>query len=135
MQANRSAREALKRQAPAIAAHLAADTRVFDGSALVLVSDPLAVGAMFRAFRMMVRAAGQPVALPISRAEALAFPATKARDLPGSVYWLAVGVSASGQAISSVQCVSGPVKAVAHELARTRALAAVADECDFRRPE
>lgn len=135
MQANRSTREALKRQAPAIAARLAADTWVFDGAELVVVADPMAVGALFRAFRMMIRAAGQPVALPISRAEALAFPANNSRDVPGSVYWLAVGVNVSGKATSSVQCVSGPVKAVSHELARTRALAAVADGCAFRRPE
>lgn len=124
---NRTDREALRKSAPAIAARLAAATINLVGSKLVPVSDPLAVGALARAFTLLIRAGGKPVAVPLSRGEVLAFPKSRPLDLPGTVHWLAVGTDGQGLAISTVHSVCGPVKAVAHDLARSRALAAISE--------
>ena len=81
MSGNRAQRRAMGANAEALADRMVSKIFDFECGTLVSVTDPLAVGALRRAFRLMLRAEGEPVAIPLSPAEANGFPMHKARQL------------------------------------------------------
>ena len=124
MTRNRHQRRAMKRNAAASAAMLARCCFDYDGKAMLPVADPVAIATLERAFTRMLQAGGEPTAVPLSEAEARAFPFHEGekRLLPGGVTWLAVGVDVSGRAVYSMQCAKDESRALAHEAARALAL-------------
>lgn len=119
----RTQRRALKANAVALAARLAESTFDFEGGALVPVSDPKALGALRRAMTLMLRAGGEPVAVPVSEAEASGFPCHKDRQIPGAKTWLAVGLDVDGRGTYALHSVWAEAGSVAHDVARGLALA------------
>lgn len=87
---SRHQRRAMKRNAAANAAMLARCCFDYDGAAMLPVTDPLAIATLERAFTRMLQAGGEPMAVPLSEAEAKAFPFHEGekRLLPGGVTWM-----------------------------------------------
>ena len=82
-----------------------------------------------RAFTLLLRFEGKPVAVPLSEAEAMGFPAHKRACLPGGVTWLAVGLDPEMRASYALQSAAGPDRAAAHEAARELALSRLTGLC------
>lgn len=124
MSRNRHQRRALKRNAATDAVMLAGCCFDYNGAALLPVSDPIAVACLVRAFTRMLKAGGEPMAAPISEAEAAAFPryADDERLIPNGVTRLAVGMDVLGRATYAMQCAWDKDRALAHEGARAMAL-------------
>lgn len=131
MAMTRAQRRAMKRKAPASAALLAATCFDFMKGELKPITNPQAVAALTRAFRRLIEAGGQSLALPVSEAEALGFPERKADHLPGGVTWLAVGLDVQGRGSYALHTALADNRAVAHEVARTLALARLREVCAF----
>ena len=133
MTRNRHQRRAMKRNAAANAAMLARCCFDYDGEAMLAVTDPLAIATLERAFTRMMQAGGEPMAVPLSEAEASAFPLHEGekRLLPGGVTWLAVGVDVSGRAAYAIQCAKDESRALAHEAARAMALSRLRASLDM----
>lgn len=129
MTANRTFRRAMKRNAEAVAAKLASRCYDFQGGGIVPVSNPLAIAALTRAFKLLLRNGGQPLAVPVSEAEAQAFPAYAANRQPRPITWLAVGMDREGRATYAMQSASSDAPALAHEAARSLALSRLAETC------
>lgn len=130
MTANRALRRKMRAEAKPAAALMAARCYDFrDGSDLVPVGAPMAVAALTRAFTLLLRNGGKPVAVPIAMAEAQAFPRWYNHAVPGGVTWLAVGMDHDGRASYALQTASSPVLAYAHDAARERALHDLALVC------
>ncbi|MDQ2065071.1 hypothetical protein Q9295_01695 [Xinfangfangia sp. CPCC 101601] len=124
MTQNRNQRRTMKRNAAAQAAKLAACCFDYNGREMLPVTDPVAIAVLERAFTRMLKAGGEPMAVPLSEAEASAFPLHEGekRLLPGGVTWLAVGVDVSGRGTYAMQCAWDESRALAHEGARAMAL-------------
>lgn len=124
MTRNRQERRALKRNAAANAVKLARCCFDYNGKDMLPVTDPVAVAVLERTFTRMLEAGGQPMALPISEAEAMAFPFHRGqvRIIPNGVTWIAVGMDVSGRGSYSIQCAHDENRALAHEAARAMAL-------------
>lgn len=118
MTPSRAQRRLLKRKAGETAAKMAACCYDFHGGSLVPVTTPVAVAALTRAFTLLLRAGVQPMALPISEAEALGFPRHARDRLPDGVTWLAVGLDADGRGTYALQSAASSDRAEAHEAAR-----------------
>lgn len=133
MTRNRHQRRVLKRNAAATAAMLARCCFDYDGDAMLPVADPVAIATLERAFTRMLQAGGEPMAVPLSEAEARAFPLHEGekRLLPGGVTWLAVGVDVSGRGIYSMQCAKDENRALAHDAARAMALSRLRASLDM----
>lgn len=131
MMPNRAQRRAMKRDAPAKAALMAACCFDFLKDGMKPITDPRAVAALTRAFRRMIEAGGNPLALPVTEAEALGFPERKADHLPGAVTYLAVGLDVQGQGTYALHCALSNDLATAHEVARTLALSRLNATCAF----
>lgn len=129
MRLTRAQRRAMKSKAPATAAVMAACCFDFLKDGMKPITHPHAVAALTRAFRRMIEAGGKPVAIPVSEAEALGFPERKADHLPGGVTWLAVGLDVQGRGTYALHSAESEDKATAHEVARTLALARLAEVC------
>ena len=120
---NRAQRRILQAKAEILAATLVSCMFDFKGGTLVRVTDPAALGALRRALTRMLKAGGQPVALPISSREAEGFPRYKALQIPGGKTWLAVGLDRDGRGSYALHSVWAENGAAAHEVARMLALA------------
>src|SRR5690606_26378054 len=88
--------------------------------ALVPVTDARAIATLTRAFALLLRSGGRPVAVPLSDAAAMAFP--RHACIPGGVTWLAVGIDLEYRASYVLQSAIGSDPALTHEAARERAL-------------
>lgn len=126
---NRKARRAMRGKAAPAAALMAACCFDFQNGEARPIKDPPAVAALARAFELMIRAGGKPVAIPISEAAALGFPERKADNLPGGVTWLAVGTDLQGRGSYALHSAQSADRAHAHEAARALALAHLAEVC------
>lgn len=124
---NRAQRRSVRRNCQAVAAILAGRCYDFQGACMVRVTDALAIAALTRAFALLLRSRGRPVAVPISEAEAMAFP--RPACLPDGVTCLAVGLDREGRASYVLQSAAGPDRATAHDMARERALSRLAGVC------
>ncbi|NPD15777.1 hypothetical protein HOY34_11245 [Xinfangfangia sp. D13-10-4-6] len=133
MNKNRNQRRAMKRNAAANAAMLAHCCFDYDGNAMLPVTDPIAIAVLERAFNRIMQAGGEPMAVPLSEAEASAFPRHEGekRVLLGGVTWLAVGVDVSGRAAYSMQCAKDKSRGLAHEAARALALSRLKASLDM----
>lgn len=130
MTANRAQRRRMKGAAAPTAALMAARCYDFQsGGDLVRITAPAAVAALTRAFALLLRFGGQPVAVPIAEAEARGFPRWSREVVPGGVTWLAVGMDTEGRASYALQTASSPFTAFAHEAAREKALRSLAHVC------
>ena len=129
MTLNRAERRAMKHKAGEVAAKLASRCYDFQAAALVPVTDSQAIVALTRAFTLLLRAGGQPMAVPISAAEAAGFPRWAADRAPGGVTWLAVGMDAERRASYALQSAASPERALARETARALALSRLAGVC------
>ncbi len=129
MSLNRAQRRAMKRKAPAHAALMATCCFDFLKDGVQPITDPQAVAALSRAFRRLIEAGGQPLAVPVTEAEALGFPERQADHLPGAVTWLAVGLDVQGRGSYALHSALSPDRATAHDVARTLALARLAEVC------
>ncbi|WP_149142993.1 hypothetical protein [Gemmobacter caeruleus] len=129
---NREARRAMRRNAPAMADKLAKCCLDFQGAGLVAVTDPKAIAALRRAFRLMIEAGGKPVAVPVSEQEAEGFPHHAASRIEGGVSWLAVGLDPSRRGAYALQSATSNVRAAAHDAAKEKALAKLALICASR---
>ncbi len=130
MTANRAQRRAMKATAQAAAALLA--SRCYDyqgGGDLVRITAPQSIAALTRAFALLLRAGGKPVAVPIAKAEAQGFPRWSGPLALDGVTWLAVGMDKEGRASYALQTAFSPVNPFAHEAARERALHNLAQVC------
>ena len=130
MTANRAQRRAMKATTQAAAALMA--TRCYDfhaGGDLVRITDPQYIVALTRAFTLLLRFGGTPVAVPIAETEARGFPRWRDDVAPGGVTWLAVGMDRDGRASYALQSASSPLNALAHDAARERALGNLAHIC------
>lgn len=126
---NRTARRALKRDAPGMAEKLANSCLDFHGGVLVKVTDPKAIAALRRAFRRMIEAGGEPLALPISEDEANGFPRHAANRIEGGVSWLAVGLDPANRGAYALQSAGSNFRPAAHDHAKEKALANLALIC------
>ncbi len=126
---NREARRRIAANAPALARLAAACSFDAGPTGLLAVTDPKAMACLTRAFERMLKAGGQPMAFPISEADASAFPAYRPLTVPSAVHALAVGLDIDGRAAYALQSAGGPDRAAAHEVARTLALARLAASC------
>lgn len=124
---NREERRRLAAKAPALARLAAASTFDMGEDGLRPVIQRQAMAALQRAFERMLKAGGQPMAVPLSEAEASAFPAYCALPTPGAVHALAVGLDVDGRGTYALQSAAGANKAQAHEVARSLALARLAE--------
>ncbi|MDH2327835.1 hypothetical protein QCN27_13270 [Cereibacter sp. SYSU M97828] len=123
MTRTRNQRRSLKRNAGGNAALLAECCFDYRGSNLTPVSDPIAVDALKRAFTLMLKAGGEPMAVPIANMEASAFPRYKDHGLLlNGVTWLAVGLDVSGRATYAIQTAQDEDRTLAHDAARSMAL-------------
>lgn len=123
---NRAQRRACRAMAGATAAVLARHCYDHHAGQLVQVTHPAAVAALARAFKRMVQADCQPLAVPLSQAEAQAFPRHKPQFVQAGVTWLAVGLDLEGRGSYAMQTAIGPDRAQAHDVARASALADLA---------
>ncbi|MBL9050150.1 MAG: hypothetical protein JNK19_08575 [Tabrizicola sp.] len=121
----------MKSKAPATAAVMAACCFDFLKDGMKPITHPQAVAALTRAFRRMIEAGGKPLAIPVSETEALGFPERRPDHLPGGVTWLAVGLDVQGRGAYALHSALSEDKATAHEVARTLALARLAEVCSF----
>lgn len=126
---NRAQRRAMKMNAKATAAKLAARCYDFHRGVIVPVTDKRAIAVLTRAFTLLLRAGGRPMAVPITEAEALGFPGHEITRLPGGVTCLAVGIDTEGRASYALQSAAGLDRAAAHDAARDRALSRLAGIC------
>lgn len=126
---NRAQRRRMQHRAGDAAAKLASRCYDFHGSAILPVTDARAIAALTRAFTLLLRSGLQPVAVPISEAEAMAFPNHQCTCLPGGVSWLAVGIDVEWRASYALQSAAGADRALTHEIARERALSRLAGLC------
>lgn len=129
MTANRAQRRAMKGKADATAAKLASRCYDFEGGGIVPVTDARAIAALTRAFALMLRCGGKPVALPLSRAEAEGFPRYRNASLSGGVSWLAVGLDRDRRASYALQTAAAAGAGMAHDAARALALARLSELC------
>lgn len=123
---NREQRRLLAAKAELLARPIARDMMDFDGRKLTPVTDAAAVNALTRAIILMFKSGGEPVAIPISEAEAAGFPRNKRAALTGSKSWLAVGLDVDRQVTFATYSIRGNHTAMAHEVAREMALAQLA---------
>ncbi|MBJ2153868.1 hypothetical protein [Paracoccus sp. IB05] len=130
---NRNQRRAMKRTAATAAALLARCCFDYDGKAMLPVADPVAIAVLEKAFTRMMQAGGELMALPLSEAEARAFPLHEGekRLLPGGVTWLAVGIDVSGRGTYAMQCAKDENRVLAHEAARSMALSRLRASLDM----
>ena len=128
---NRKDRRRLAAKASANAAIMAACCFDFLKDGMKPITHPQAVAALTRAFRRMLEAGGRPIAIPVSETEALGFPERRRAYLPGGVTWLAVGLDVQGRGSYALHSAEADDRAVAHEAARTLALAELARVCSF----
>lgn len=126
---NREQRRRLAAKAPALARLAAACSFDNGEDGLQPVDRPKAMAALQRAFERMLKAGGQPMAFPLSEAEAEAFPAYHALPVPGAVHALAVGLDVDGRGAYALQSAAGEHRAQAHEVARALALGRLAEIC------
>ncbi len=131
MTLNRAQRRALKRKAAANAALMAACCFDFLRDGMKPITQPEAVAALTRAFRRLIEADGKPVVMPVSEAEALGFPERQADHLPGGVTWLAVGLDVQGRGSYALHTAQSDDRPMAHEVARSLALARLNEVCAF----
>jgi hypothetical protein len=131
MSLSRAQRRAMKRKAPANAAFMAACCFDFLKDGMKPITAPQAIAALTRAFRRLIEAGGQPVAVPVTEAEALGFPERQADHLQGAVTWLAVGLDVQGRGSYALHSALSPDRATAHDVARTLALAQLAEVCAY----
>ncbi|MEI4473351.1 hypothetical protein [Frigidibacter sp. MR17.24] len=124
---NREKRRAMRRKAESVAAKLAACCCDFQSGGLVPVTHPLAVAALTRAFTLVLRAGGEPVAIPLSEAEANAFPRYRQALEPGTVTWLAAGLDPDERGTYALQSAGSTDRGDAHDAARAMALARLAE--------
>lgn len=129
---NRAQRRAWKRKAEATGAKLASRCYDFQDGAIVPVADPRAIGALARAFTLLLRNGGQSLAVPLSEAEAEGFPAYARNRPQGSVTWLAVGMDAEGRASYALHSAVSEARDMAHDAARSLALSRLAETCATR---
>ena len=130
MTANRAQRRRMKAEAKPAAALMASRCYDFQGGGdLVRITAPQSVAALTRAFALLLRFGGEPVAVPIAKAEAQGFPRWSDAFAPDGVTWLAVGIDREGRASYALQTASSPVVACAHEAAREKALDSLAQVC------
>lgn len=124
MSRNRQERRALKAKASTEAAKLAGCCFDYKGTAMQPVTDPVAIATLTRAFTLMLQAGGQPMVIPITDAEAQAFPrfAGEQRLIAGGVTWLAVGLDVSDRATYAMQSAWDDNRTLAHDAARAIAL-------------
>ena len=130
MSMNRAQRRRMKAEAQPAAALMAA--RCYDfhgGGGLVRITKPKAVAALTRAFALLLRFGGKPVAVPIAKVEAMGFPLWRDASTPDGVTWLAVGMDPDGRASYALQTASSPLKALAHDAAREKALGNLTQIC------
>jgi hypothetical protein len=102
------------------------------GGGMVPVTDPAAIAALTRAFTLLLRFGGAPVAVPISEAEAAGFPRWSGKAEAWGVNWLAVGLDLEGRGTYALQSASSDVPALAHEHAREKALQSLSANCATR---
>ena len=126
---NRTARRALKRDAPDMAEKLANSCLDYQGGALVKVTDPKAIAALRRAFRRMIEAGAKPLALPITEEEANGFPRHASNRIKGGVSWLAVGFDPASRGAYALQSATSTFRPAAHDAAKEKALANLAMIC------
>ncbi|MEI4471505.1 hypothetical protein [Frigidibacter sp. MR17.24] len=126
MMKTRAQRRAMKRKADTVAGILASSCYDFHGGGTVAVTHPVAIAALRRAFALVLRSGGKPVAVPLSEAEAEAFPRYRADRVPGGVTWLAAGLDPEERATYALQSAGSTDRAEAHEVARMLALARLA---------
>ena len=119
----------MKRHDKTTAAKLASRCYDFHKGAVIPVTDPRAIAALARAFTLLLRSGGEPLAVPLSEAEALGFPNHERDRVPDGVTWLAVGMDAEGRASYATHSAAAASKAVAHEVARDLALSRLAGVC------
>lgn len=134
---NRATRRKHAAQAPLLARIMAASALDLTARQPVPVERAAALAALERGFRLLLRGKARgPMAIPLSQAEAIAFP--NPSD-PGLVQrgasWLAVGLDADGRGCWAVETVAAcyhapgnaarPLPGPSHDGARERALAAV----------
>ena len=131
MTLNRAQRRAMKRKAPAHAAFMATCCFDFLKDGVQPISAPQAVAALSRAFRRLIEAGGLPLAVPVTEAEALGFPERQVDHLPGAVTWLAVGLDVQGRGSYALHSALATNRAIAHDAARTLALAQQAEVCAY----
>ena len=93
------------------------------------ITAPQSVAALTRAFTPLLRFGGEPVAVPIAKAEAQGFPRWSDAFALDGVTWLAVGMDRQGRASYALQTASSPFNPFAHEAARERALRNLAQVC------
>lgn len=127
MTLSRAQRRAYRANAKATAATLASHCYDFEAGGLVRITHPEAKAALTRAFTRMLQADCRPLALPLSKAEAEAFPRYHGQAVPDGVAWLAVGIDLDGRGTYAMHTATGPDRALAHDAARAMALARVAD--------
>lgn len=126
---NRADRRVMKRKAPAAAAIMASCCFDFERGSLKPVTELKAIEALTRAFTLLIRANGKPVAIPLSEAEAMGFPERNAGFLPGAVNWLAVGLDVQGRGTYALHSADSDNRQHAHEVARALALGRLAEVC------
>jgi hypothetical protein len=126
---NRTARRALKAQAPAMARLWAATCLDFSHGRLQPINASAAVEALRKAFQRMIEAGCKPMALPISEEAAMGFPVRRAQPMPGAVHILAVGVDVLGCGTCTLESVVSEDRALAHEMGRQRALSRLRECC------
>lgn len=126
---NRNARRVLKAQAAKVAPLWAATCADFTEGRLQLIDAPAAVEALRKAFQRMLEAGGAPMAVPISEAAAMGFPARRAEPMPGAAHILAVGIDVAGCGTCALESVISEDRALAHEMGRRRALARLRAVC------
>lgn len=130
MEMSRAQRRAMKAKAKPTAAVLARHCYDFErGGNLVRVSDPRALAALGRAFELLLRNGGHPLALPVSDEAAAGFPNWHRDRAPGGVTWLAVGMDRDGRASYCLQSASSTTRAAAHDAARAKALQRLGGLC------
>lgn len=119
----------LKAHAKEIARVAARTTLDMDAAGKVsVVTSPIAIRVLERAYTQMLRHGGRPIALQITEKEARSFPCQK--DEPsGCQFFIAVGLDIDGKACMSIQGAAptwnGPGEMP--EEVRSQALAAAAD--------
>lgn len=134
---NRAARRKLAAQAPHLSRIMAASALDLTARKPVPVSQGPALLALERGFRLLLRTRQNgPVAIPLSQAEATAFPnPTDPGLVRRGASWLAVGLDPDGRGCWAVETVAAfhhapgdaarPLPGPSHDGARERALATV----------
>ena len=129
MMMNRAQRRAMKGSADSLASTIAGRCYDIHGAGLQRVCDPHSIKALTRAFALLLRSGGQPLAVPISEAEARGFPRFDGSLFTGGVSWLAVGMDAENRASYTLQTAKGDDRSAAHEVARSLALSRLGLVC------